>query len=817
MITSGNNSRSISSQSGGILDFTVRFSDAPSNFKIGVSGTSFFGIDCNSGFISINNSTFSSIGNESKRIRINYSLSQYDLHVDGVQVVCGAEKPTGIYENLIFNSTTSIDHSLFVSGEEPSLELEILNNSDSGNNIVSGLLRNLTPHRRFRIFNATVDSSASSKFAVTGWQTGTCQTGCLVRLASLENIPTSASGVKLNFDSNFGSFSINANIPSSFSGTTQIFTVSPDQDTFFASAGSKFFNIMSFFQGDNRNLQVKLEYVSGGLSDQLRSLETGSVTGWVSGFIQGCGTATSQIIEYKQNITGLSGYVFSGNMTGTSSSTYCHTGNLLWSGLVNMSGRVPSGASSGQLYTLNSGVSLSGTVLTGSGSFLFNRVFSGFALSGSTHIPVTGYVNRTEYLYATAGRVAGTGVSGVNVRIVDSACGTYSGTSMITQTKPYYYNFSGWSGIINSTFSGMIIPTGIYSKAISGIGTGVQNSVLFSGLVTGLVTGLVNNSFGYSVFNGTISGFANYTGMGCVKSGDRLVGNIQPAKTPLYDGYFNRTGTLYTFGFSPTREYLLGSGFPCNAYLSGYIYEGSPTGGAIFANQVSITLRRRSNNAFIATKLLSEFVRSESIEIASGDIRNYGVYRVPVPELTGVNLTDDLYITGSYLYSGEFGGDAFWENYFNLTLVPFMSGAVSGSGVVSYPYSHTGYLTGVGCASATGTVSGTVSGMWTLLNATGIASGVLLGPLIPVDFTDMWNLRTGIGQYVYDFKNSGWFTAGQSGNFSRSSAAMITRQNIFNEPFVEVLYSRALNSGTSVAKLSVFDGYNIEEIFISGF
>lgn len=824
MINSGYSLRSISSIESGLIDASVGFVGTPDDFDIGLTGDSFFGLSCRNGLIFIGDSLVSSIGNNTRDFRLRFSQNSFDFFVDGKMASNGVGKPSGVYDNLLINSLGQIEYSCNISGSEPILEPQVLNTTESGGNIVNVYFDNLTPNRSFRFFNAEVDLAHSSRFSISGWESGVCETGCLLQMLSLENEPTNSSGVKINIDSNFGSFSTIVNVSSSFTGGSDIFSISPNQDTSFSSVGSKVFNVLSYYRAGSRNLHATLEYVSGGLSDQIRSLESGNISGQVSGFLIGGGTLNGTVVNFLENITGMSGLIYSGNATGTVSSTFFHTGSIIRNFDVIHSGIIPSGPLAGQIAYLSSGTQLSGMVLEGSGSYDFFNVFSGYYNSGSINIPMTGYVDSTEYLYFTVGKTGGIGVSGLNISHNGLITGLYSGTTFFNNVSQYYYNVSGFSGLVTSRLSGVYTPTGIYSKLISGIAYGEDpNFNEISGIISGYVTGIINNENGFEVFDNTLTGLIPYSYMSCVASDTRLAGELFPTVTNYTDGYGSWTGSLYSYNFSPVREYLLGSGKPCNFYLSGYVFLYDYTGYLISVPDINIQLRKRSDNSLVSSTYLTEFVRNHEIDMGSGSTFYAPVYRVPVPAMTGISFeSDDLYITGTFLApSGwdEFESRAIEHsnNIFYLDIVPFFSGEFTGFAPASMEYSHTGYLTGSGNVIGTGYLSGNVSGVWTLLEGSGIGSGVMLGPEVPVDFKDMWNLKSGIGQNSYDFKESGWFIAGQTGKFENPSSPMVTLPNVFNEPFVQVDYERSLNKDVSIAKLSVFDEYHTEEILISGF
>lgn len=814
MITSGENFRSVSLQSGGIVNFRTNFQNSVGDFQIGLSGSNFFGVSCDNGMLSVEGVSFGSINNGSKDFSIKYSNDYFDLLENGVSILNGISKTSGIYDNLVINSSENIDTDFFLSGLEPSLALSILNNSNSGQPVISGLLTNSFPERGFKIFNAEVDTKFSSKFSVSGWDSGLCYDGCNFTLNSLENNPFDASGIKINFDSNFGNFSLIANVFSDFSGNSQVFSVSPNSDTFFDSAGSKFFNITSFYQGANRNLQVSLSYESGGLTDQLRSLESGSISGTVSGFIEGCGTIYGTHSQTINDVVGLSGYTFSGLATGELSATFCHTGDITLNTSVYKSGIIPSGPNAGNIIYVSENELFSGVVLGGSGSYLFQETVTGYFLTGGVNVPVTGYVDETSYLYSTEGRIAGIGTSGLNQTSYLEICGDYLGTSLITSYQNYYYNSRGWSGYLPTLFSGVYEPVGVYTEDIFVTGYGLNPYTLetISGLLSGTISGYIDNGSGYDILEGSLYGSGSYFYSGCFESGTRLVETKFPAVTPLYDGYDDfPSGYLNDYNFSTIREYLQGSGLPCELYLSGYIYtiSGYPQYGI---NEIPLRVHDRSNNSLITTVVLDEFVRNITITDLDLNEIDYAVYRKSVPELLSFNLTGDINIYGSVVSTT----DEETNSIITLSLIPYVSGTQEGFSTITGDYSVEAYLTGTVCLEGSGHSVGDVSGVLTSLEATGIGSGLLRGPQVPVSFSDIWNLVSGDGQYSYDFKASGWFDGGPSGEFYNASAAMVTRQNFFNKPFVEVYYDRGLNGETSVARLSIFDEYNSEEILISG-
>ena len=816
MIISGNNNRSISTQSGGVMDIRVNFQKDIGDFDIGLSGDSFFGISCREGLLSIYDEQFGSINNGSKNLKVFYSNNFYNLYDGSNLLINGGPKPTGVFENLFISTNSVIDCDVIVSGKEPVLDFTILNGSNSGNTIVSGFLANEFPDRRFLIFDASVDVNSSSKFAVTGWDSGICDNGCLIRLVSLENTPTPTSGVKIDFISNFGPFSVNANIPSSFVDGSEFFSVSPNQNTFFNSAGSKLFNVTSFFQGPDRNLQVELSFVSGGLSSQIRSLETGIVSGNISGMLKGCGTMNKPVVNYLTDVTGLSGYIFSGNATGKVSKTYCHTGQSVWTGSVLRTGLVYSGSSSGQIYSDYINVNLTGTVLEGSGYYVFQNTYTGVVTSGGVNIDVTGNLLQTGYLYSSEGRIAGIGTQLISEEKTTTICGDYDGATSILENKNYFYNEDGWSGFIPTFFTAYHVPTGYYSELINITGSGLipNSDNYFSGVISGTATGLINTSSGCDFLIGSLTGLHNYEYIQCVERSGVYVGDVAPTVTALTDYYGVQSGNLYEFKFSQFQDYLMGSGKPCSVWLSGWIYDLDPFSVALDVSSIAITISDRQNNTVLQTGFINEFERTEVTYLQEYEFRNFSVYKKNFTNLTGFNFTGEINISGRIILP-ETSDPAHDMNFMRLFLVPYSSGVTLGQAPITGDYGISRCLTGTTCVTGTGLVEGAVSGVFTLLEGTGVGSGRMLGPEVPIPFVDMWNLKTGIGNTFYDYKESGWFEGSVSGKFS-NSGGMTIKQNIFNSPLIEVYYDRSLNLAPSIAKLSVYDGYNLEEIFISG-
>lgn len=814
MIMSGQNSRSISLQSEGVVDLRFNFADKIGNFEIGLSGDSFLGLKCENSLISINGDVINSVENDSNNYALFFDQDSIKINKNNITLLGPVSHPSGVYDTLLVNSTEPMDVDITISGKRPNLEFSILNNAPSGGGVVSGYFNNLSPDRTFRFFNCEVDSNHSAKFVVSGWESGVCSTGCVVQIYSLENEPIPTSGVKLNINSNYGLFSVITNIGSDFSGTTEFFEISPNQNVFINKVGSRRFDITSFFSGPERPLYVELEYISGGLTAQLPELLTGNISGNVNGFIKGCGSASNVITDYLYGVVGQSGFIFSGNATGVASGNWCHTGVANWSGTVLHSGVVPSGVKSGEIYYQSLPISLSGDVLGGSGYYDFSETTtSGVSVSGAD-FTITGQIDEIVYLYYTEGRIFGTVSSGVNLSVNKEICGPYNGPTLITVSENYHYDYDGWSGLIPVGFSGYYIPTGPYSGTTSGIGTGVApNSSPISGLISGGFTGLITESS--NTLTGTISGLIPYTGIECVKSGDRLVGNVSMSTEELFnsDPYFPMmTGRLLKFQFSNVRDYLLGSGLACKVYLSGYVYNLSAP-SAFNINQFTFEIRDRTNQNLLESVTIDSYVRDE-LGPDPYSPTFFPVNRKEVVALTGFDFTGEINIIGKYVTS-DTSTDYNNENC-NLTLVPFMPQEVTGLTSVYYDYEEVCLLTGSGCVQGSGVASGEVFAFSTEIPGSGIGSGILLGPKVPIDFKNMWSLYSGVGGSRHSFYDSGWYTGGVSGKYVNSGGPMITRQNIFNTPYVEINYIGAGNTEASVMKLSVFDDFNIREVLISG-
>lgn len=813
MIIQGNNFRSLINSTSGKVASSIDFPSGRSDFDLGLSGDSFFGVQSREGFLYFNNLMFGVSQDSQQWFDFEFSGSSANLYHNSKLIAHCVENPSSFADYLTFNSDASSIVDFRFKGNRPEVEFNILNNSNSGDSTVTGLF-DIGSDRTYQIFSAKIDQQASPGFQVVSFPSGVVSGSSDILVNPLSSEPDSTQNVKFDFETNFGNFSVFKSINSDFIPATEIFTVSPDQEVFINNKGSRIFDITSFFYGPNRNLNVSLDWLAGGLSDQVLSLESGNITGLAEGFIKGCGTVYGTATNYLTDIVGLSGWTFSGNAAGEVSATWCHTGSAIFDKEVLFSGIVPSGDASGELYFTGLEVVESG-VVGGGGFYDFNFQSVESVIASGATFDVTGSVDEIIYLYYTDGKPTGIVTSGVSVSGVRDVCGSFEGSSLISDTVDYYYNQDGFSGFIPVTFSGWHVPTGEYSEFISGlgVGTGIGGADI-SGDVSGWVYDTIDNELGQKEITGSISGMVPYLSTQCLTTGDRLVGNIKVQTTTLMDSYAEPTGFLYKFNFSPHREYLLGSGLPCNLFLSGHSYNLAEHINSLdialdIAN-IKLDIYNKADNSILITKYLNEFVKFEDYLVNEETLR-FPVNRTDIPELLNFDLTGDIYITGSYLVSGNVDNHS--ETYLELFIVTFTEQETEETGSVFYDYNITGTLTGEACIEGTGNINGIVSGVSSILEGSGIGSGFMLGPKLPIDFVDVWNVRSGLGSSFVDFKQSGWFESGQSGGYSGESP-MITKQKFFNKPYVQVFYDKNGNSEQAEAKLKVWDELNEAEIIL---
>lgn len=522
MIISGDNSRSISTQTKGRVEFVASFVTGVSDFDIGLSGNNFFGLSCRGGLVSIDDKVVTSINDQSRKFVIEYDESYYNLSVDNSKIIQGASKASGSYETLVTNSTNQISIESYISGDEPQLTASLNNNSTSGSGIVSGVLTNSTPARRFKIFSAEVDPVYSSRFSVSTFDSGLCSGSCTFELRGLEDEPTAVSGVKLNFVSNFGEFSKTVNVNTDYSPYPEFFTISPNQGTLFNVAGSKRFDISSYFRGSGRDITVDFLHYSGVSGAISPSLESGQITGTISGFTYGCNIIYSQgvgLLSGGLSATGqMSGYVCSSGTSGVGIGDVPVNTTVTSGGIcVDYTGDKVLTATRIYQYdvsgvTGNFSVDFSG-YYEPTGIGLYSKTISGWAtgiapengslVSGILHTNVAShYLQQSGNVYIRPSGGAMYAISGIEI----TGCQVFSGT----KSGQIEYVISGVTGNTNGQFS--FIHTGCITGeacitmtgSISGNGSGMYYPVVGTG-----------QGSGYS----SASGLVDFTSMWNIKTG----------------------------------------------------------------------------------------------------------------------------------------------------------------------------------------------------------------------------------------------------------------------------------------------------------
>lgn len=551
MIASGFTKRSISDQTGVFgYNINVTLDNTSGYCQIGFSGTQNVAFTFQNGRIYGPQNLFVGAYQANVPIAIQGQVgpTSYDYSIDGAPIALGNPIQSGTYSWIFINpSGTTPSFDVSVQGQIPAYSIPSSGTYQGIGTIITGMIVNLNPEVKFRIFNAAL--TAISPYSLTGFTTGDI-TGTGYFYLTSNYTTTSTVSIPISFYTNFGEVDISYQI----SGYTPIYpnvylTLSP------LLTGS---NVIPIPNGYNQaftaylsnypnsaQISVSLNYISGVTGNIYQYVSISNpVTGEVSGYVYGAQTITNY---YQSTVTGTDPITMlpvSGTGIGyLTSSIIAATGYVLQNFTVEASGYgsgsylanlAASGMSSGIvsgtvgiLGALSIPVNVFNIPATGNSPFFYTGIMQSGV--GQVYLQPTGYFHVTNPITYSGEYISG------NIQVLQTFEGwLYHNYSVISVG---YATGDLISGIVDSEF-GLNFEPGYYvfSKYFYGVITGncvnvegfnpsvcQQSGTAGSGLFSGLFWWPPDaNTPGSSGSSGTALGCAGGAGGGGGGAGSGL-------------------------------------------------------------------------------------------------------------------------------------------------------------------------------------------------------------------------------------------------------------------------------------------------------
>lgn len=314
--------RSISRQSGCEFEYLVRPSDPLQSFSVGLSGSTYLDFLVSGNRVYDNDRNFIFSLNNPSQLKLRYFINDNKAmaYVDGNLLTINTGD-FSVFDYAVVQNTGNLDFDLYLSGKKPLINYSGVNDFASGVDIVTGAILNSTSQRRFRILSGDVLNPSSAGIFLSGWETGDIVTsGALYFGALSEGVERSGIADVLLY-TNFGNVSIPIDLATNEVDQDAFVNIWPDNLTWIDNGFSNDYFVESYFNFGSRELEIKLEYISG-LDSYEEEFLTGIGTGYLYGDITGSGILTGQIsgdlgfgVFHLQDVA--SGVVVTGNFTGT--------------------------------------------------------------------------------------------------------------------------------------------------------------------------------------------------------------------------------------------------------------------------------------------------------------------------------------------------------------------------------------------------------------------------------------------------------------------------------------------------------------------
>lgn len=663
IISSGIYTKSIPSQTGCLLGFAVPRNCYTGNvIEFGLSGTTLESVSIISGKI------YDSSGRNIYSINFEEDIL-YNLYVSSGEVfniinnkIISKTYNTGKFSYAYVKTNFTINTNLKLSGEYPNLVINQLNNFSGVNKVITGSIVNNTPLVDFEITEVNIKNNTGN-YSIKTFTTGRISSSGLFEIEATSGIVLNKQIIPIEIFTNFKTlnFDIDSN-PENELTLNQYLELYPGSNVIFDTSNSKDFNLVSYFNSgaSTRNLEIRLDYISGCNYAPVTNYYSFSGSGYLSGIITGgYGELTGLVSGYYTGNSGtlISGYyenyVFTGNYTGTKTTT----GTGLFSGN-NVTGLISSG------YNANLTSGHSGKIVLGSGTGLITgslEFLSGthainfsFGTSGSTeNFYITGYSGSTSnlisgnrsYIYDSSGINFYLCVYGLN--LIDLPNIEFD----IAKLKHYP---TGFSGTYYESFDEFSFSRISYSNNFSGIKSG--SYCVYTGTIpSGGVSGSSDQISVESMFGPNVSGgYSVYIG---VQTNSQYPSGIW---------YIDQFSLLNLPVSSKSNYSITGTGFYSPVYITGNV------------------------------NILKNIEMNTGILEFPGKANFYDVWNLKTG-LYNTNYIDfklnNLYTTGTFFNSGNYGicnkdqANSFYINIqhdgeglsgYNLAKLKFNDGIISG-------------------------------------------------------------------------------------------------------------------------------------------
>lgn len=576
MNITGDYTRSISRQSGCAFDFFLRPQDPYQVIRIGLGGISEIYFTLSGSRVYDYDGNFISSLNDPTQIQVGYHLSDNMAmgYVEG-QLLTTFPGTFEEFNYVSISNTGVLDFDLYLSGAKPLINYSGINNFDSGINIITGALINESPDRYFRILSGDVINPSQAGVTLSGWDSGDITTTGGLYFSALAGGVNNSGQANVLLYTNFGPVNFFIDVATNQVDQDAYLNIWPNTYTFIENAIPNTYFTESYFNFGTRQLELKLQYISGGDSYELDTV-TGQGTGYLYGEIVGSGLITGQISGilsggnyYQQDVTGLS--IVTGHFTGTFSTNGTGTLNgspytgILYSGY---DFNYDSGVGGCFLTQIGTGT-LTGSYDTISGSGY--NYFTGIIGDGVGVYPYEANLNRnvypgdmsgSYYIFTTNQAVSSTDILSVfiqNQSTFDSFSFDFTSGDSYSGISGGFFVYTGYETFVPFSVSGNIhiyIYPNEFTGTLNSVGftfpnyINVQTGILASGEFEGFCfSNTVNETFNSGISSGyyVSTGKLNFTNIWNIKTGQYFPIIYDHKAYGWYDSgeYFNSGANAY--------------------------------------------------------------------------------------------------------------------------------------------------------------------------------------------------------------------------------------------------------------------------------
>jgi len=530
----------------GIFSFlaNLTFEDNSGSCQIGFSGGTVLPFTFNSGRITDKSGYFFSPYNIRQKISFsgNVSSSGIDYFVNGEPKALGLPRETGYLDYFYINTSTNVELDIYINGEQPSYSYTNQVNYNTGDSSIPVTLTNNST-LPFRIFSGQLLSD-SNLFSISGFPTGNIN-GTKTFYFNPNNLG-GQNNLTVQMHTDFGPqvFTIGASGIVTVPETSVINLIGPP--TIDPEGSGVYY--CSFSNGSGAiSVMPLLEYITGSGLYNNEFILTGDYSTTVTGQISGSGILSKTINISGSGYGGINNNYINIPFDYTATLLSYATGNFSWDFSILGTGLASNGSYTGPATGLITG-SILGTILEGSGFYRYsglvqlppNSAYSSQATgrtagTGLIHyntpnlndflyvgnpdialaygISYTGQLDLVNYLNSNTGLHKVTAISnGGDIKLtslvpgssgnlpvfVDSSNGGSMSVISINGGQDLGSGveltpLGNFKAFMNRDFLG----TGIFSKLVSGLGTGLYSGLPDAKTFTGtwdMLTGLTIDS-----------------------------------------------------------------------------------------------------------------------------------------------------------------------------------------------------------------------------------------------------------------------------------------------------------------------------------